>query len=104
MEEYGMVKAIETALAVHKGVAMINSISLEQDRYDALLPIVANTDLKVVALSMSDEGMPETTEDRLKIADKLIIGLLQKNIAIENSYVAPFVQPVSTNNVFGVEI
>ena len=96
-------KAIETALAVHKGTAMINSISLEKERYEALLPIVAGTDLKVVALCMSDEGMPETTEDRMKIADKLVNGLLQKNIPMENIFVDPLVQPVSTNNNFGVE-
>ena len=70
-------KAIETALAVHKGTAMINSISLEKDRYDTLMPIVAGTDLKVVALCMSDDGMPETTDDRMAIADKLVNGLLQ---------------------------
>ena len=34
-------KAIESALTVHKGTPMINSISLEKDRYEALLPIVA---------------------------------------------------------------
>ena len=68
-------KAIETALTMHKGTAMINSISLEKDRYDALMPIVAGTDLKVVALCMSDEGMPETTDDRMAIADKLVNGL-----------------------------
>lgn len=96
-------KAIETALAVHKGTPMINSISLEKERYEALLPIVGGTDLKVVALCMSDEGMPKSTDDRLKIADKLINGLLQKNVAIENIYVDPLVQPVSTNNMFGVE-
>jgi cobalamin-dependent methionine synthase I len=96
-------KAIETALAVHKGTAMINSISMEKDRYDALMPIVAGTDLKVVALCMSDEGMPESTDDRMKIADKLINGLLQKNVPIENIYVDPLVQPVSTNKLFGVE-
>jgi cobalamin-dependent methionine synthase I len=95
--------AIETALAVHKGTAMINSISLEKDRYNTLLPIIAGTDLKVVALCMSDDGMPETTNDRMKIADKLINGLLQKNVSIENIYVDPLVQPVSTNNMFGVE-
>jgi len=95
--------AIETALAVHNGTAMINSISLEKERYDALLPIVAGTDLKVVALCMSDEGMPETADDRLAIADKLVNGLLQKNVPIENIYVDPLVQPVSTNNTFGVE-
>ena len=67
-------EAIETALAVHKGTAMINSISLEKDRYDKLLPLVAGTDLKVVALCMSDKGMPKTTDDRLAI---LVIGSVQ---------------------------
>ena len=84
-------KAIETALAVHKGIVIINSISLEKERYDELLPIVVGTDLKVVALYMSDEGMPETTDDRTKIADKLVNGLLQNNVVIENIYVDPLV-------------
>ena len=96
-------KAIETALAVHNGTAMINSISLEKDRYDSLMPIVAGTDLKVVALCMSDEGMPETTDDRMAIADKLVNGLLKNNVPVENIYVDPLVQPVSTSNHFGVE-
>jgi 5-methyltetrahydrofolate--homocysteine methyltransferase len=96
-------KAIKTALTVHKRTAMINSISLEKERYEALLPIVAGTDLKVVALCMGDDGMPESSDDRLKIADKLVNGLLQKNVAIENIYVDPLVQPVSTNKMFGVE-
>ena len=72
-------KAIEAALAVHNGTAMINSISLETDRYESLLPIVAGTDLKVVALCMSDEGMPKTTDDRMAIADKLVNSLLRKD-------------------------
>lgn len=96
-------KAIEAALSVHKGTPMINSISLEKERYDNLLPIVADTDMKVVALCMSDEGMPETADDRMAIADKLVNGLLQKNVSMENIYVDPLVQPVSTNNTFGVE-
>ena len=96
-------KAIEAALAVHKGIALINSISLEKERYDALLPIVAGTDLKVVALCMSDAGMPETADDRMSIADKLINGLLQKNVAVENIYVDPLVQPVATNAKYGVD-
>jgi len=96
-------KAIETALAVHTGTAMINSISLEKDRFDSLLPIVAGTDLKVVALCMSDEGMPKTTDDRMAIADKLVNRLVQNNVAIHNIYVDPLVQPVSTNVQYGVE-
>jgi cobalamin-dependent methionine synthase I len=96
-------KAIEKALAVHKGVAMINSISLEKERYEKLLPVVAGTDLKVVALCMSDEGMPQTANARVEIAEKLINGLVQKNVPLENIYVDPLVQPVSTDGRFGVE-
>jgi len=96
-------KAIQEALSVHKGVAMINSISLEKSRYDALIPVVAGTDLKVVALCMSDEGMPETMDDRLRIADKLINGLVQNNVPLDHIYVDPLVQPISTNSTFAVE-
>jgi len=96
-------KAVEAVLAVHKGTAMINSISLERERYQALLPLVAGTDLKVVALCMSDKGMPQTTEDRLKIADELINALVRNNVAIENIYVDPLVQPVGTKDSFGEE-
>jgi 5-methyltetrahydrofolate--homocysteine methyltransferase len=82
---------------------MINSISLEKARYDKLMPILAGTDFKVVALCMSDEGMPETVDDRMGIADKLINGLQQNNVKLENIYVDPLVQPLSVNNSFGVE-
>lgn len=50
--------AIEAALSVHKGTPIINSISLERNRYEKLMPLIAGTDLKVIALCMSDEGMP----------------------------------------------
>lgn len=95
-------KAIEEALSVHRGTPMINSISLEKERYDSLLPIIAGTDYRVIALCMSDEGMPETVEDRLRIADKLINGLLQKQVKVENIFVDPLVQPIGVNSCFGM--
>ncbi len=94
-------KAIESALAVHKGTPMINSISLEKDRYDNLMPIIAGTDLKVVALCMSDAGMPVTVDDRMKIADKLINALLQNNVDTGNIFIDPLVQPVSVDKTYG---
>ena len=96
-------QAIEAALAVHRGTAMINSISLEKERYDRILRLVAGTDLKVVALCMSDAGMPETTRDRVEIAEKLVNGLTQKNVPIDNIYIDPLVQPISTRDDFGTE-
>ena len=96
-------RAIAAALAVHKGTAMINSISLEKERYDTLRPLVAESKSKVVALCMSDDGMPETADQRMAIADKLINGLVRSHVPLENIYVDPLVQPVATNNAFGAE-
>ncbi len=96
-------KAIEAALEVHRGTPLINSISLETERYGALTPIIAGTDMHVIALCMSDDGMPETVDDRLKIADQLVNGLQQNNIPVEHIFVDPLVQPVSVNQTFGIE-
>jgi len=82
---------------------MINSISLEKERYEGILPLIAGTEHKIVALCMSDAGMPESSADRLAVADKLINGLVQNNIALDNIYVDPLVQPVSTKDTFGIE-
>jgi 5-methyltetrahydrofolate--homocysteine methyltransferase len=96
-------KAVEAAFSVNKGIPMINSISLEKDRYDALLPVIKGTECKVVALCMSDKGMPETCEDRYSIAEELVNSLVKNGIAIENIYVDPLVQPLSTKDDYGVE-
>ena len=95
--------AVEAALKIHQGTAMINSISLEKDRFDWFIPLIAGTDLKIVALCVSDEGMPETAEERVRIADKLINALVQRNIPLENIYVDPLVQPIATKSEFGLE-
>jgi len=95
--------ALEAALKVHKGIPMINSISLEKERRDKLLPVMAGKDLKVVALCTSDAGIPRTTADRLKIADELIKLLLDHQLKLENIYVDPLVQPVATDKIFGFE-
>jgi len=96
-------RAIEAALAVHKGTPMINSISMEKERYEALMPIVAGTDYKVVALCMSDAGMPETADARLSIAEELVNNLVKNNVPLANIYVDPLVQPLSTNDNYGTE-
>lgn len=95
--------AVEAALSVHKGTPMINSISLEKERYEKLMPIIAGTDMKVIALCMSDKGMPKTVDDRMQIADELVDGLLKNNVKVENIFVDPLVQPISVENTFGVE-
>lgn len=94
-------KAVEAALQHHKGVPIVNSISLEKDRWDALLPVITGAGAKVVALCMSDEGMPETRDDRLSIATKLVEGLTKAKVPADNIFVDPLVQPLSTRDDYG---
>lgn len=96
-------KVIEEAAKVHKGIPMVNSISLESERYEKVLSVIKGTDLKIIALCMSDEGMPHTKDARMKIADKLINGLVSHNVAIENIYVDPLVQPIGSGDTLGIE-
>jgi 5-methyltetrahydrofolate--homocysteine methyltransferase len=97
-------KVIEAVLAVYRGPRpMINSISLEKNRWENLLPILAGGDLQVVALCMSDEKMPETADERLTMADRLINGLVRNGIRMENIFMDPLVQPLATNIRYGLE-
>lgn len=95
-------KVIEQGLKLNGDNVMINSISLEKERLDAILPLIAGTPFKIVALCMDDEKMPETMEERLKIGDILINKLIQNNVKLENIYVDPLVQPISTDKTFGM--
>ncbi|MFP4500791.1 MAG: methyltetrahydrofolate cobalamin methyltransferase [Candidatus Hydrogenedentota bacterium] len=94
-------KAIQAALEVHKGTPLINSISLEADRYDAVLSVVAGTDLKVIVLCVADGEMPHTTAERMKIADALVNKLVQSGVKKENLFVDPLAQPISTSDTCG---
>jgi len=58
--------------------------------------------LRVVALCTCTDGIPETADERLKIADKLINGLVQNGIRVE-IFFDPLVQPLATNSVYGME-
>jgi 5-methyltetrahydrofolate--homocysteine methyltransferase len=96
-------KALMAAVKIHRGTPMINSISLEKERFDALMPVISGTAFKVVALCMSDAGMPESSGDRVKIADKLVNTLTRNGIPVGNIYLDPLVQPVSVKSSFGME-
>lgn len=96
-------RAIEAGLSVHRGSAMINSISLEKGRRDAMLPLIAGSDLKIVALCMSDTGMPRTAQDRIRVAEEIVNLLLRHNVGLDNIFVDPLVQPVATDHTVGRE-
>lgn len=94
--------ALEKAMGVHRGVPMVNSISLETDRYAKMLPVVTQAPCKLVALCMSQTAMPTTARERVDVADQLIKALVAAGMAQADIYVDPLVQPVSVDTRMGV--
>ena len=90
-------EAIAAALAVCKGKPLVNSITLEEKRFSALLPLLKEYEASVVALTMDDQGLPETIDDRLRLAEGLITNLTGAGVRIEDIYLDPLVRPVSTD-------
>jgi len=93
--------AIEKALKLIKNKPIINSITLEKDRYESILPLILEYGTGIVALCMDDSGMPETAEERVAIADKLISALTAKGIDITDIYIDPMVRPIGTGTHYG---
>jgi len=89
--------ALRRALAAHRGKAMLNSITLEQERWSGLLPLARAFRPSVVALCMDDRGAPPTAEGRLEIATALVDGLTDAGIPTQDIYVDPLVFPVATD-------
>ncbi|MHB1654036.1 MAG: methyltetrahydrofolate cobalamin methyltransferase [Desulfitobacteriaceae bacterium] len=96
--------ALEAGLARCRKKPMVNSISAEQERWEKVLPLVQKYQAKVVALCMDDTGMPESAEDRLRVADNLVSGLVAAGVAKEDIYLDPLVKPLGVNHEFGMEI
>ena len=93
--------ALSEAIERHKGDPMVNSISLEKDRLDSLLPVVSSRPCHVIALCMAQTSMPTTVEDRVKVGSELIGKLTDAGIPLERVYVDPLVQPVSVDTQMG---
>ena len=64
--------ALETALSIYDGKAMINSVNGEEERLESVLPLVKEYDASVIGLCMDDEGIPPTADDRFQVAAKII--------------------------------
>ncbi|MCG8619781.1 MAG: dihydropteroate synthase [Desulfobacterales bacterium] len=95
---------LEMAFSAVEKTPMINTISLEKERFDAMMPFLDGKDCKVIALCMDDAGMPESSGDILARAEKLVAELNKIGIRTADIYVDPLVQPISTDFKKGVMV
>lgn len=95
--------AIKKGLDVVKGdksKVLINSISLEKRRLEEVLPLVLEYNCPVIGLTIDDNGIPKTAEERIRLTEQLVEILTKHNYDLANLYVDPLVLPlaVSHNN------
>jgi 5-methyltetrahydrofolate--homocysteine methyltransferase len=79
-------------------VPFINSISGEQRRIDAVLPLLRKYKCPVVGLCLSDEGVPETSADRFAVAEKLHELTSGAGLPAEDLWIDPLVLAISADN------
>jgi cobalamin-dependent methionine synthase I len=68
-------EVLEMAYGMVKQTPMINSISLEKERFDAMIPFLKGKDCKIIALCMDDAGMPKSADDIIDRAKKSWVSL-----------------------------
>ena len=93
---------VEAAIANGGRVPFINSISGEQSRIDAVLPLLERYKCPVVGLCLSDEGIPPTAEDRFAVAQKLHELTSSVGLPSEDLWIDPLVLTVSADMNAGV--
>ena len=95
--------ALHAAFEVYQtdAVPMINSITAEQEKLDALLDFVVESGANVIALALSDQGMPSSAEDRVDASASLIGVLTKAGVPAERIFVDPLVTPLGTDSKAG---
>lgn len=65
-------EAMEAALRIYNGKAMINSVNGKSESLDAILPLVKKYGGLLVALTLDENGIPDSAEGRIAIAERII--------------------------------
>ena len=80
--------AIEVAARAYAGRPMVNSVNGKADNLAAVLPVVARYGCTVVGLTLDENGIPPTAEERLAIAERIVAtaesyGIPREDVAID---------------------
>lgn len=81
-------KALERACRYYNGKPFINSVSGKEASLREVLPIAKKYGGVLIALTLDDNGIPKTAEDRVRVAEKIIarakeVGIKEKDIVVD---------------------
>ena len=97
-------QAVEVGVKLCEGKVLINSITGEKERAQAFLPLIKKYNSEVVALTMNEQGIPKTSEERVETAREIVNFLKKEGISSERIYFDVLVQPISTDAKNGIII
>jgi 5-methyltetrahydrofolate--homocysteine methyltransferase len=96
-----VVEALEAGLAVYEGKALVNSVTGERERLDAILPLVKRHGAAVIALPNEEEEIPEDPYKRLEITRKIIdIACGEYEIPLSDIVIDPLAMPVGADSTY----
>ena len=87
--------AMEAGLKIHKGRALINSVSLQPERLEKVLPMAKTYNANVIGLLWGKEGMPRDANERASHAVDFIYRANEIGIPTDDIWIDPIVSPVS---------
>ena len=90
-------KAIESALNVVEGKALINSVNGEEKSLHSILPLAKEHGAAIIGLVMDDDGITQDPEKRFQIAEKILNRALQLGIPMEDVVIDPLAMAVSAD-------
>ena len=89
--------ALEAALKIYEGKALVNSVNGETRSLEKMLPLVKDYGAAVIGLCMDDSGIPSSPEKRLAVAGKIIERAAKLGIPAEDVVIDPLVLTVSVD-------
>lgn len=90
------IQAMEGALRIYNGKPLINSVNGKEESMSKVFPLVKKYGGVIVALTIDDDGIPKTTEGRVKIAEKIISRASEYGIEKKDIIVDPLAMTVSS--------
>lgn len=97
-------EVLRAGLKLCPGRSMINSTTFETERFNAIAPLAVEFKAKLIALCIDDNGMPDTSEDRVRIAGWMISRLESMGVAVQDIYIDPLVKPMSAGTKNGTDV
>ncbi|PYE90064.1 methyltetrahydrofolate cobalamin methyltransferase [Phyllobacterium leguminum] len=96
--------AIEAGLKVAKGRPLVNSVTGELEKLEAILPLIKKYNVPVVAISNDETGISEDPDVRFEVARKIVRHAADYGIPAHDIVVDPLVMPIGAMGTAGLQV